>query len=902
MTDEGRRRHDATQTVALGVPLPPRPTAVLSAGSTVAERYEVRGVLGSGGFAVVYLARDRDSGDEVALKVLHPERVDEASLRRLRREAEIANRAASPHLVRVRDVGLDGDAPYLALELIQGESLAQRLDGEPLPVEQAVRLARGILAGLEVLHRQGVLHRDVKPGNVLLADDGRVMLVDFGLALFEQHAAPEEVTRSRATVAGAVIGTVEYLSPEQALAEEADPRSDLYSFGVVLFEMLTGRLPCSARSALGTLVAHIQQPAPDVRSLRPEVPAWLAAVVARLLAKKPQERYPSAAAVRADLERRRASGVWRRTGGRWWPRALAAVLAAALLVAGLWGMAGRTDRPVFSHVRQSGDALQGIGERGSVLWTLPDTYGHLLPARLKPGEPVRLVGISLSAEHRANAQPVPLSVLDPLTGREVRRVEMPSAAGVFPGMSNRYWADPHVRDLDGDGYDEILVEYGHKPYWPSYTVLYEPRVERTRVAFVAAGHHRVAGSADFDGDGRRELLFAGHANRMGWYMAAAAVALDPPVNAEPARSGRGVSTPDHAVRNGHRLRPVWYALLPRTTVVDPERVRIDGTARRIRFPAVVGPTVEIDFHGFTAGRRGTVVGGDDGNVSRDEAYHHLREARRLSALGHVDGAVAEARRALRQAERVGDVLLAEWSRRSEAAVLARGDRAAQAEALFRRLADDSEHAAEIAFDAARAFHLGDDPERATAWYRRGLGPGGTQEAGRGRHEYLDGLVFALLELGRGDEALAEILRFRSRVNEDHAAWLAAFVRWRRGADLRPDLPDPAACGTGSLGRVDLHAYLGCERVLDGGADPAALLARVDAEIERSSESVPALLSLRALLLHRLGRHGEAATAAGRAWERTVRERSDNLYARALAGVVAERHDLITGAPPRGVGG
>jgi serine/threonine-protein kinase len=344
-----RRPDDATETVSEPPFVAPRPTAVLSAGSRLGDRYVVRGVLGSGGFAVVYLAEDLSDGGEVALKVLRPERVSEATLRRFRREAEVARQAASPHLVEIGDVGVADGSPYLAMEHVRGESLATRLDRGPLEIEAAIALAGQILAGLAALHGRGILHRDVKPENVLLGDDGVARLADYGLAL-----SPLGARQTRATASEAVIGTVEYLSPEQALGEPADPRSDLYSFGVLLFEMLTGRLPHRAKSTLGTLVAHIQQAAPDLRSLRPQVPAWLAALVARLLAKRPEERYATASDVLADLEARRATRHRRRrTRGEIVRLAAAAlVLALLALAAGCFLRGASTSRVATSETRR----------------------------------------------------------------------------------------------------------------------------------------------------------------------------------------------------------------------------------------------------------------------------------------------------------------------------------------------------------------------------------------------------------------------------------------------------------------------------------------------------------------------------------------------------------------------
>jgi serine/threonine protein kinase len=247
-------------------------------GTEIGRRYEVRAVLGTGGSAVVYEAFDRELKRRVALKVLRTDRTSEAALKRFRREVAIARDAASPRLVRVFDIGQAGDTAFLTMELVEGESLRELLARGPLAPERAVAIGVEVLRALADLHVLGIVHRDVKPGNILLAATGEVKLADFGLA---RHW---EGTETRVTETEGLVGTVEYLSPEQALGDLLDARSDLYSLGVVLFEMLAGKVPLRGDSAIGTIVAHIRQEPADVRKLRPESPAWLSAVVARLLA------------------------------------------------------------------------------------------------------------------------------------------------------------------------------------------------------------------------------------------------------------------------------------------------------------------------------------------------------------------------------------------------------------------------------------------------------------------------------------------------------------------------------------------------------------------------------------------------------------------------------------------
>jgi serine/threonine-protein kinase len=201
--------------------------------------------------------------------------------------------------VRVYDIGRTAETIYLTMELVEGETLKARLNAGVLSIEDAQTIAKQILEALEELHRLGIVHRDVKPSNVLLGRDGTVKLADFGLA-FRVDGSGTRVTRT-----DGLVGTVEYLSPEQALGERVDPRSDLYSVGVVLYEMLAGRLPHERESSLGTLLARLGERPPDVRLLRPETPPWLARAVSRLLERRRADRYANATAALSDLESQR---------------------------------------------------------------------------------------------------------------------------------------------------------------------------------------------------------------------------------------------------------------------------------------------------------------------------------------------------------------------------------------------------------------------------------------------------------------------------------------------------------------------------------------------------------------------------------------------------------------------
>lgn len=271
---------------------------VIPTGTCLGSRYTIREVLGIGGSSVVYSADDSKTSCAVAVKVLRPDRSTEAALVRFRHEAAVAREADCPHLVRVFDYA-EGPPTYLTMELAREGSLRHALKDGPLPVAAAINIAEQVLCALSILHDRSVVHCDVKPGNILLDAGARVLLGDFGLARQTNTRLETDGNKS-------VIGTLEYLAPEQALGRAVDARTDLYALGIVLFEMLAGSVPHRRASSFGTLLAHIHEPAQNVRKRRPVTPQWLAALIARLLEKEPRKRYVSADAVLHEVTRRGA--------------------------------------------------------------------------------------------------------------------------------------------------------------------------------------------------------------------------------------------------------------------------------------------------------------------------------------------------------------------------------------------------------------------------------------------------------------------------------------------------------------------------------------------------------------------------------------------------------------------
>jgi formylglycine-generating enzyme required for sulfatase activity/dienelactone hydrolase/predicted Ser/Thr protein kinase len=283
------------------------------------SHYRLEAEIGRGGMGVVHRAVDTKLGRQVAIKVLPAHATsDPERRRRFIQEARAASALNHPHIVTIYEVDEHEGTIFIVMEFVDGTPLDRLLAGGPVPVVKALEYGAQIASALEAAHAAGIVHRDIKPGNIVVTRDGRVKVLDFGLAKLIERAPTEETISNPATMMGMVLGTAAYMSPEQAQGLRVDARSDLFSFGGVLYEMLTGRRPFAASSDVGLIAAILRDDPPSVSTLRPEVPASIDAIVRRAQVKRPEDRYQSAAAMRADLESafarltRSPEAIWRR--------------------------------------------------------------------------------------------------------------------------------------------------------------------------------------------------------------------------------------------------------------------------------------------------------------------------------------------------------------------------------------------------------------------------------------------------------------------------------------------------------------------------------------------------------------------------------------------------------------
>jgi serine/threonine-protein kinase len=299
----------------------------LEPGSVLASRYEVRALVGRGGMGVVYRAYDRVLDDEIALKVLRPDAKAADLAKRIRSEIKLARHIRHPNVCAIHDYGEDGQWRFISMELIEGHDLKQIIrDRGAFSFGEGCEIALQVAAGLAAVHQAGIIHRDLKAANIMLDAAGTVRLMDFGIA---RRVTPG--TTASLTLSGQVVGSPEYMSPEQARGEALDARSDIYSLGVVLFEVFGGKVPFQGDTPVATILKHLQEPPPLEPERRGRVPEAICPVLRKALAKSREDRYGSVSEMAAAIESARRESV--RLGATptatQWRSALPPVLLAA---------------------------------------------------------------------------------------------------------------------------------------------------------------------------------------------------------------------------------------------------------------------------------------------------------------------------------------------------------------------------------------------------------------------------------------------------------------------------------------------------------------------------------------------------------------------------------------------
>lgn len=476
-------------------------------GFVLPPRWKVARLLGRGGQAVVCLAEDTELGEWVAVKVFHPGLTD-AARGRIRREVRLGRSLQHPGLVRVFELIESGDRLAVVMELVSGGSVAARLEAGPLAIDEVVRTADETLAVLAFLHREGVVHRDIKPSNLLLDAGGRVRVADLGLVRRLDDGG--DLTRTATTV-----GTPQFMSPEQIRGERAGPPADLYSLGVTLFHLLTGKAPFQGASEFEVAHRHLRATPPDPRGRRPDCPRWLARFVLRLLEKAPGDRFRDGAAALEALRRRRAVAsprFWRRAG-------MAAVVVGAAL-AGTLGVAQRW----------RGSPARAIIAGSEVVVT--DRSGRELWRRRPDQAPFSVAVADLMSEGSHN---VAMSLGNPVVGHSAGSVDIrvyatdgePMASlastrskldGVYPELSDRVGPPTLVPfRIDPTGAAALAWLTPHSTWYPSVVGVWAPRAGVPEGPLLYnSGHLHHLVPAELDGDGRSELVAAGLNNPIGY--------------------------------------------------------------------------------------------------------------------------------------------------------------------------------------------------------------------------------------------------------------------------------------------------------------------------------------------------------------------------------------------------
>jgi Flp pilus assembly protein TadD len=547
----------------------------------------------------------------------------------------------------------------------------------------------------------------------------------------------------------------------------------------------------------------------------------------------------------------------------------------------------------FYEMKPVANGVAAISRSGKVLWQTmgidPIVANRWAMVRMPGG--TKMIACVLSRPGDFSLETVSvLSFIDPDASQFhiLKTVRLPATADFFPDYSRRYeLAYINALDLDGDGIDEILATYQQVPECVSFTVLYEPRNDHARVIFVQTGAHHFTGAYDIDGDGRRDLLFLGINNGYNWVNALSAVRVDPWIGSVSRHDDGPLFSPDSIKYLPNESELLFYALLPRGGVPDePRAVEWDGKQRVVSVRLLNGRTVKLTPNGFPVDGRSSIQE-QQRDQFRRQAYQHDRESRRLLLADRAPEAVAESQAAVAAAGHSAEAILDETMQRGLGKALIAAGQTQEGEGLLRGLAVHSENASEIYYEAAAAFHLRGDLDRAVAFYEMGIGRGGSPEAGKDKHEFIQGEVLALVERKAWPEALAAIQRFRERYGAPRdIPMYEEYVRWRHGEMPRPERVSVWVNAT------DLQRYWMLEFRNARGDDAKTLLSPLKTLLAERNQPIGAILSLQGVLLSRLGSVIEAAKVIVEARQLAQKQATISLIARGHLGLVRNRCDAI----------
>jgi serine/threonine protein kinase len=591
------------------------PPVEVRPGDILTGRFVVGEVLGVGATGTVFSALDQAVGQKVAIKILHPDLNDDRNRERLRREVRAA-RSGHPNLVPVFDL-YEGDGHvFLSMELVEGRSLKMILkELGRLETDEVVRIGRQIAAALDHLHAQGVIHRDIKPGNILLTPDGTAKLCDMGLA----RPLEEGMTVTETEM---VVGTPAYMAPEQGLGNDLTAASDLYGLGLTLYQCLTGSVPLTSETAVATLTRRQRERPPAVRKDRPGCPAWLDRLIRRMLEPRPGDR-PSAARVARACETTR---VWPRPRKR--SVAMAGLVAVLVAAAAFVGWSSVSRRTVgFDYDQYS---VFGLDHEGKKTWT------HEVSSPPREIEAVDLDGDGRDEVVATGPPPTDgherppadrttyLTILND-RGRVISSVVLEDLIG---GWEYPYRLDVHpilsFEDLDGDGRLEVVVNCRHQRFYPAVLLAYWPRWSVWETLLHHPGSLIAIGAAHESG--RPGIRFVAYNNLLGMIKVYGEIELVPPGSGKEGygRPTRMVAPPDLMSRKS--TVGSWRAYVPfaegsaspyrdEKFVITREPELIVGLADR-------GPVFDHLFNPLDGPNRG-----------RDLREARLRFAESLSMIG-----------------------------------------------------------------------------------------------------------------------------------------------------------------------------------------------------------------------------------------------------------------------------